>query len=268
MVIMAYERITFKPINVGKLKQQEKRRAMDRLIVFVEKSNGRINARTCANGSLQQNYIDKKETTSPTALTEAVMVKAAIEADENRDIMTVDIPNAFVHTEIESKDETMIMKIKGPWATILVSSEPEVYESYVIEVDNEKVIYAEVKKAIYGMLQASLMFYKKLRRDLEEIGYRVNPYDPCVANRIVKNGKRHTITWHVDDLKSSHEDAKGNDEFHKWLDMKYEDDKHGKVQATKGKIHNYLEMTLDYSTHKKLKLSIQDYIEKMIKDVS
>jgi hypothetical protein len=30
------------------------------------------------------------------------------------------------------------------------------------------------------MLQASLMFYKKLRKNLEEIGFEVNPYDPLV----------------------------------------------------------------------------------------
>jgi hypothetical protein len=43
---------------------------MDSLIFLVEKSDGRIKARTCANGSLQRNYIDKEEATSPTALTE------------------------------------------------------------------------------------------------------------------------------------------------------------------------------------------------------
>jgi hypothetical protein len=195
------------------------------------------------------------EATSPTALIEAIMITAAIKAHENRDIMTVDIPNAFVQTEIESRDERIIMKIKGPLATMLVSIEPEVYESYIIEEDKEKVIYVEVLKAINGILQASLMLYKKLRRDLEEIGFKVNPYHPSVANRIVK-GKRHTFTCHLEDLKSSHEDAKANDEFHKWLDIKYGDHKLGKVRATRGKIHNYLGMTLDYSTPKKLKSSI------------
>ena len=93
----------------------------------------------------------------------------------------------------------------------------------------------------------------------------MNPYEPYVANKII-GGKRHTRTWHVDDLKSSHEDAKVNHKFHKWLDMKYGDDKLGRVRATRGKIHNYLGMTLDYSTSKKLKLSMKDYIEKMIKE--
>ena len=34
------------------------------------------------------------------------------------------------------------------------------------------------------------------------MGFEVNPYDPCVANKMV-NGKQMTICWHVDDLKVS-----------------------------------------------------------------
>ena len=99
------KRVIFKPVNVGELTQQEKRRALDSLFFLVEKNDGRIKARTCANGSIQRNYIDKDKATSPTALTEAIMIKAAIEADENRDIMTVDIRHAFVQMEIQNKEE-------------------------------------------------------------------------------------------------------------------------------------------------------------------
>ena len=62
-----------------------------------------------------------------------------------------------------------------------------------------------VLKAIYGMLQSALLFYQQFRKDLEEYGFIFNPYDPCVANKMV-NGKQFTITFHVDDLKASHED--------------------------------------------------------------
>jgi hypothetical protein len=44
-------------------------------------------------------------------------------------------------------------------------------------------------KGIYGMLQSSLLYYKKFHKDIESIGFEVNPYDPCVANHIV-NGKQ------------------------------------------------------------------------------
>jgi len=51
------------------------------------------------------------------------------------------------------------------------------------------------------MMVSSLLYYKKFRKDIESIGFEVNPYDMCVANRMIK-GKKHTITWHVDDVKS------------------------------------------------------------------
>ena len=37
------------------------------------------------------------------------------------------------------------------------------------------------------------------------MGFVINPYDPCVANKMV-NGSQMTMTWHVDDLKISHKD--------------------------------------------------------------
>jgi hypothetical protein len=69
------------------------------------------------------------------------MITVAIEADENRDIMTVDISKAFVQTEIVNKDERGMMKSKGQLAEMLGKIEPEVYENYLIEEDNEKVIH-------------------------------------------------------------------------------------------------------------------------------
>ena len=57
-------------------------------------------------------------------------------------------------------------------------------------------------KALYGLMEASLLFYKKLLKDLEDKGFETNPYDPCVANKMI-NGSQFTIVWHVDDLNSA-----------------------------------------------------------------
>ena len=57
------------------------------------------------------------------------------------------------------------------------------------------------------MLKSSLLYYKKFRKYIESVGFKVNQNDPCVANRTV-NGKQHTATWHIDDSKSSHVDSK------------------------------------------------------------
>ena len=55
------------------------------------------------------------------------------------------------------------------------------------------------------MLISSLLFYQKLSKDLESIGFKVNPYDPCVANNMIRD-KQMKINWHVDDHKVSHAD--------------------------------------------------------------
>ena len=54
------------------------------------------------------------------------------------------------------------------------------------------MLYARLNKALCGMLKAALLFYKRLCRWLEDKGFEANPYDPCVANKIV-NGTQMTI---------------------------------------------------------------------------
>eukprot|EP00804_Cyclotella_cryptica_P008708 CCRYP_018544-RA/>CCRYP_018544-RA protein AED:0.46 eAED:0.50 QI:0/-1/0/1/-1/0/1/0/89 len=61
-------------------------------------------------------------------------------------------------------------------------------------------------KAMYVLLRSALLFYLKLRKDLEEFDFVINDYDPCVANKII-NGTQMTVVWHVDDLKVSHKDG-------------------------------------------------------------
>jgi hypothetical protein len=101
-------------------------------------------------------------------------------------------------------------------------------------------------KATYGMLQSSLLYYKKFHKDIESIGFEVNLYDPCVANRIV-NGKQHNVSWHVNDLNSSHINNKVNNQFLQWLEKTYASNDIGHVKAIRGNHHNYLAMILDFS---------------------
>jgi hypothetical protein len=63
----------------------------------------------------------------------------------------------------------------------------------VVEENNIKILYVQLLKALYGTLQASFLFYKKLKKDLESLGFKINPYDPCVANQII-DGKQQMVT--------------------------------------------------------------------------
>ena len=77
---------------------------MESLIFLTEKKDGRIKARTCANRSTQQEYTDRDEAASPTAMAELHIITAVIEAKQGRDVMTADILNAFVQTDVEEQE--------------------------------------------------------------------------------------------------------------------------------------------------------------------
>ena len=143
-----------------------------------------------------------------------------------------------------NEDERVMMKITGVLVDMLVELNPELYGPYVVYENKRKVLYVRVLRAIYGMLEAALLWYKKFRLELEQEGFKFNPYDPCVANR-ERKGSQHTVLFHVDDLKSSHKDRKVNDGFEHWLQENY--GQHGKVMSHRGKIHEYLGMEIDYS---------------------
>jgi flavoprotein len=100
----------------------------------------------------------------PTVLAESTFVTAAIAAAEKRRVRCYDVPCAFVNTEI---DEDVIMVLKGDLADVMVQIAPEVYmKNITTDKKGTKILYVELQKALYGLMQASLLFYRKLRKEL------------------------------------------------------------------------------------------------------
>ena len=86
---------------------------------------------------------------------------------------------------------------------MLVRMDPKTYFPNVVYKKGKKVLYIEVLKAIYGMLQSYILSYINMRKYLDTDGFKFNSYDPCVANNIIK-GDPLTLVSRVDDLKVSH----------------------------------------------------------------
>ena len=123
------------------------------------------------------------------------------------------------------------------------------------------MLYVQMNKALYGLLQSALLFYKKLQRDLEGYGFVINPYDPCVANTTI-NGHQMTVAWHVDDLKVSHKDLFEITKFATYLSSIYGP----KLSVKRGKVHDYLGMDLDYTEEGSVKVSMVRYTGKVLRD--
>ena len=236
---------------------------MQSLLFLVEKRDGAIKARHCANGSVQRAWISSESTASPTVLTDSVLLSAVIDAAEDRDVAVSDVPNAFIQTHVDERDDDgnrMIMKIRGVLVDILCEMDPS-YREFIVLERGEKVLYTHILRAIYGLLVSAILFYKKFRASIESQGFKVNPYDPCVANKLV-HGSQMTVMWHVDDVKSSHKNSKVNDSFIEWLNKEY--GQLGDVKSSRGAIHEYLGMTLDYAIKGEVKVDMVDYVKKMV----
>jgi hypothetical protein len=125
----------------------------------------------------------------------------------------------------------------------------------------------ELTKALYGTCQAALLFWKNLSAFLiDELGFTLNKYDKCVANKMI-DGKQCTILWHVNDLKmSSHVNAEVLEKIIKRLDEKY-GNKEAPLTVNRGTVHEYLGMTTDYSEKGKVKFIMNDYVENLLDEV-
>ena len=166
-----------------------------------EKRDGTIKERGCTDGRPQRQYTSKTEVSSPTMSLEALMLSCAIDAKEGRYVVVADIPGAFLHADM---DEDVHMILEGTIAELIVKLEPSLYQKHVWYTQKGKpMLYVQLKKALYGTLQAALLFWRLLSDTLQEWGFEINPYDQCVANKNIE-GKQCTILWHVDDLKISH----------------------------------------------------------------
>ena len=205
---------------------------MNSLIFLTEKRDGTIKARACANRSVQRRYINKEEAASPTVSVDALLTTCVIDAKQKRDIITLDIPNAFIQTNLPQSDKKIIMRINGKLVDLIVELFPNDYRQYIYQKNQTKIIFIEMKKKLYGMMMSSLLFYKDFRKNLESIGFVVNPYDICVANQKIY-GHQQTVTWHVDNVKVSHINSKANDEFCNWCQKLYGGTKEGKVKIVK-----------------------------------
>ena len=76
--------------------------------------------------------------------------------------------------------------------------------SVVVRLENgKKVLYTRVLQAIYGCIESALLWYELFSTTLQDMGFQINPYDRCVANKLI-DGKQCTISWYVDDNTVTH----------------------------------------------------------------
>ena len=188
------------------------------------------------------------------------MISCLVDTIKERDVVTADIPGAFLQTDMPDGEDVYI-RLDGTMAELLCRLDPKLYTPCLVGKAGKKVFYAKAKKAIYGTLKAALLFWENLSGTLIDWGFERNPYDACTINKIINN-KQCTICWHVDDLKILHADPQMVMDVLDKLNEVY-----GQISpltVTRGTVHVYVGMTIDYSERGKVKFSMFDYLQEMV----
>ncbi len=143
-----------------------------------EKRDSSVKVRMCADGRKQKDGTwAKQDTTLPTVATESVFIIALV-----RVVACFDIPGAFLHADV---DEDITMVLKGRLAELMVQVAPNLYRKYItVDRKGTTILYVKMQKAI-RIPRSALLFYNKLVANLESDGFVLNPYDSCVANKVV-----------------------------------------------------------------------------------
>ena len=68
------------------------------------------------------------------------------------------------------------MLLKGKLAEFMVQIDPQMYQKYITTSSKgDPMLYVRLSKALYGLLQSALLFYRKLCTEFEDFVFEVNP---------------------------------------------------------------------------------------------
>jgi hypothetical protein len=140
---------------------------------------------------------------------------------------------------------------------LLLGMKPE-YEVFVVLENGVKVLYVLLLKAMYGCVKSALLWYKFFTETLENMGFVLNPYEPCMANCIIK-GKQCTSAWYVDDNKISHVDPEVVSMVIDKIEAVFD-----KMTVTRGRDHSFLGMKVHFSDDNRAIINMKTYISKAI----
>ena len=49
----------------------------------------------------------------------------------------------------------------------------------------KRILYVRLKKALYGCMQSAILWYDTFKGCMEDMGFKINKYDPCVSNKMI-----------------------------------------------------------------------------------
>ena len=141
------------------------------------------------DGSTHRDIYYKSETAPPTILNDALLMTMLVDAWEKIHVTTADVTGAYLR--VDMLDYTLL-KLEGKAVDIMGKGNGD-YNKLVCWKKLKKVLYLRLLKVLYGCVKPVLLWYDLFINTLKDLGFKLNPYDECVSNKVI-TGKQCTIT--------------------------------------------------------------------------
>jgi Reverse transcriptase (RNA-dependent DNA polymerase) len=152
----------------------------------------RRKARLVARGFDQifgENFWD---TASPVLKSSILRTLFGIAASRKLSVKRFDIGQAFLNSNLDT--DTLFIEVAQAYIDVFGLT-PEIQKA----IKDGKRIGLRLRKSLYGLKQAGLMWYRRIRELLLQQSFKVSDYDPCLFFKHV-DGEILTVGVYVDDL--------------------------------------------------------------------
>jgi Reverse transcriptase (RNA-dependent DNA polymerase). len=249
-------------LDLDKLAPQQIKDALGMIGIIQEKRNHTPEApelkyRGCADRRKERGKYSKEETASLTNSLDAFMITLMSDTMEGRDVAISNIVGAYLNARMK---EFVAMKVIGREAELMCELNPAWKRHLRYDKRGRAVLYMRLKKALYGCLRSALLRYELYSSTLKDMGFKLNPYDQCVANKVI-NGSTCMICCYVDDNKISHKDPAIVTQVIETIKGKL-----GKMKVLRGKKHEFLGMKISLRGDGTVSIDMKDYVKKAIQE--
>ena len=262
-IIQLLDKDAFYPTNRGTLTKEELASVISSKMFVKEKllpsgKADKIKSRLVARGDQQirESYAGQ-DLSASTASSMSVLCAIAIAVYEKRKVKSADIGGAYLNAGMSDTGPQVLMRIEPRLAAIMIQRDPRFSKSLGPKGD----IIVRLKKCLYGCIESAKRWQDHVTAFLISLGYTKNTYEPCVMNKIDRNGCQITVVIYVDDLLITCVHQESIDDLIHAIKVQYK-----QVQHSTGNILDYLGMTIDMSVAGQASITMDGMTEAIVKD--
>jgi hypothetical protein len=168
-------------------------------MMIIKPRDAEYKGRLVASGNLQnrQNFT-ASETSSATIRTRSILTIIALAANQHLEVHLGDVVGAYLWAALPPGDN-IILRLNPTLSKILV----QMYPHLTSFVHTNGCLIVKLIQALYGLIQAALLWNKEVTRTMVSLGYRQLDSDECVFIKNVGNTKV-IVGLYVDDTIAVH----------------------------------------------------------------